>query len=109
MAHAVETQAMFDKFAEDHRLATNDIDDMSVELMSVPLRDQEKDRLDKIRLELDMERQKFTEAAIKLGREKAAMEVRWAVSLCCIDGFLTPFVGKGRTHQVPGREKVVAS
>ena len=101
MAHAVETQAMFDKFAEDHRLATNDIDDMSVELMSVPLRDQEKDRLDKIRLELDMERQKFTEAAIKLGREKAAMEVRWVVSLCCMDEVLTPFVGKGRTHQVP--------
>jgi hypothetical protein len=85
MAHAVETQAMFDKFAEDHRLATNDIGDMSVELMSVPLRDQEKDRLDKIRLELDLERQKFTEAAIKLGREKAMMEVRWVVSLRCID------------------------
>ncbi|KAF8159368.1 Afadin and alpha-actinin-binding-domain-containing protein [Crassisporium funariophilum] len=74
MAHATETQAMFDKFAEDHRVATGEIGDMSVELLSGPLRDEEKDRLDNLRRELDMERQKFTDAAIKFGKEKAALE-----------------------------------
>lgn len=66
---------MFDKFAEDHRIATSEIGDMSVELMSAPLRDEEKERLDRLRNELDMERQKFTDAAIRFGKEKATLEV----------------------------------
>ncbi|KAF8806893.1 hypothetical protein BYT27DRAFT_7338870 [Phlegmacium glaucopus] len=72
--HAAETQAMFDKFAKDHRIATGEIGEMSIELMSAPLRDVEKERLDSLRQELDSERQRFTEAAIKFGREKAALE-----------------------------------
>ncbi|KAF5373288.1 hypothetical protein D9615_007377 [Tricholomella constricta] len=71
---AADTQAMFDKFAEDHRFVTMEIGEMSVELMSAPLRDAEKDRLDNIKRELDQERQKFTEAAIKLGKERAELE-----------------------------------
>lgn len=66
---------MFDKFAEDHRVATGDISEMSMELMTAPLRDAEKERLDNIKKELDQERQKFTDAAIKLGKERAELEV----------------------------------
>lgn len=66
---------MFDKFADDHRIVTDEIGEMSMELMSAPLRDTEKERLDNIKRELDQERQKFTEAAIKLGRERAEIEV----------------------------------
>ena len=75
IAHAAETQAMFDKFAQDHRVATGEIGEMSMELMSGPLRDEEKERLDNLRRELDMERQRFTEAAVKFGQEKASLEV----------------------------------
>ncbi|KJA23480.1 hypothetical protein HYPSUDRAFT_137499 [Hypholoma sublateritium FD-334 SS-4] len=74
IAHVADTQAMFDKFAEDHRIATSEIGDMSVELMSAPLKDEEKERLDKLRNELDLERQKFTDAAIRFGKEKATLE-----------------------------------
>ena len=75
MAHMTETQAMFDKFAEDHRIATGEIGEMSIELMSAPMKDEEKEKLDILRKELDLERQKFTDAAIKFGKEKAALEV----------------------------------
>lgn len=66
---------MFDKFAEDHRISTGEIGEMSVELMSAPLKDEAKERLDILRKELDDERQQFTNAAIKFGKEKAALEV----------------------------------
>jgi hypothetical protein len=66
---------MFDKFAKDQRVAAGEIGEMSIELMSAPLRDQEKERLDGLKRELDLERQRFTEAAVKFGREKAALEV----------------------------------
>lgn len=48
---------------------------MSIELVSAPLRDEEKERLDSLRRELDSERQRFTETAIKFGRDKADLEV----------------------------------
>ena len=82
IAHVAETQAMFDKFAKDHRVATGEIGEMSIELMSAPLRDEEKERLDNLRRELDSERQRFTEAAIKFGREKAALEVNLSFRRC---------------------------
>ena len=44
--------------------------------MTVPARDEERQRLDERFRELDEERKKFTEAAVRLGREKAALEVR---------------------------------
>lgn len=80
-AHAAETQAMFDKFAKDHRIATGEIGEMSIELMSAPLRDEEMERLDNLRRELDTERQRFTEAAVKFGREKAALEVKFSFEM----------------------------
>jgi len=48
---------------------------MSVDLMTVPARDEEKERLEARFKELEDERMKFTEAAVRLGREKAALEV----------------------------------
>ncbi|KAF8075153.1 Afadin and alpha-actinin-binding-domain-containing protein [Lyophyllum atratum] len=72
---ATDTQAMFDKFAKDHRIVTGEIGEMSMELMSAPSRDAEKERLDDIKKQLDQERQKFTDAAIKLGKERAELEV----------------------------------
>ena len=75
IAHATETQALFDKFAKKHRDATGEIGEMSIELISAPLRDEEMERLDSLRRELDSERQRFTEAAVKFGREKADLEV----------------------------------
>ena len=48
---------------------------MSIELLSAPLRDEEKERLDSLRRELDSERQRFTEAAVKFGLDKADLEV----------------------------------
>ena len=76
IVRAAETQAMFDKFAKDHRVVTGEIGEVSIELMSAPLRDEEKERLDSLRQELDSERQRFTEAAVKFGQEKAALEVK---------------------------------
>ena len=75
LAHAAETQALFDKFTKNHRAATGEIGEISIELISAPLRDEEKERLDNLRRELDLERQRFTEAAINFGREKTALEV----------------------------------
>ncbi|KAF9530341.1 Afadin and alpha-actinin-binding-domain-containing protein [Crepidotus variabilis] len=69
-----ETQAMFDRFAEEQHIKTGEIGEQSMELMSAPLQDDEKIRLDKLRQELDQERQKFTQAAINFGKEKAAHE-----------------------------------
>ncbi|KAJ6581800.1 Afadin and alpha-actinin-binding-domain-containing protein [Mycena capillaripes] len=74
MVHAAETQAVFDQFAEDRRIVANDIGDASVELMIAPVRDAEKERLEKIKTQLELERKNFTEAALKLGQEKAVLE-----------------------------------
>ena len=70
-----ETRNLFDKFAVDQRPSAGEMDDISVELMTVPQRDEERERLEKLRAELDLERQRFTEAAIKLGKEKAELAV----------------------------------
>ena len=75
ITHATETQALFDKFTNSHRDPTGEIGEMSIELVSAPLRDEEKERLDSLRRELDSERQRFTETAIKFGRDKADLEV----------------------------------
>ena len=88
ISHAAETQAMFDKFVKDHQIATGEIGEMSIELMSAPLRDEEKERLDNLRRELDSERQKFTEAAVKFGREKAALEVNSSFKMLALSNGL---------------------
>ncbi|KAJ7091543.1 Afadin and alpha-actinin-binding-domain-containing protein [Mycena belliarum] len=74
VVQAAETQAVFDQFAGDRRINANDVGDASVELMIAPLRDAEKERLEKIKMQLDLERKNFTEAALKLGQEKATLE-----------------------------------
>ena len=74
-AYAAQTQELFDRYAEDERLKQGYVGEMSVDLMTVPARDEERQRLDERFRELDEERKKFTEAAVRLGREKAALEV----------------------------------
>ncbi len=81
LSHMTEAQAMFDQFAEDHRNTTGEICEMSVELISVPLRDEAEERLEDLRNKLDSERQCFTEAAVKFGKEKAALEVSFATTI----------------------------
>ncbi|KAF6761811.1 Afadin and alpha-actinin-binding-domain-containing protein [Ephemerocybe angulata] len=71
---AQEIQTMFETFAEQQRNSAKDAADISVELVDSPLRDEEKERLERLREGLDQERQKFTEAAAKFGRDKAALE-----------------------------------
>ena len=46
------------------------------DLMIASGRDVERDRLDRIKKELEDEREKFTHAAVRLGKEKSAFEVR---------------------------------
>ncbi|KAI0730564.1 Afadin and alpha-actinin-binding-domain-containing protein [Earliella scabrosa] len=71
---AAQTQELFDRFAEEQRLSSTGPAEMSVELLTVPARDEEQRRLDERFKELEDERRKFTEAAVRLGREKAALE-----------------------------------
>ncbi|KAJ7180853.1 Afadin and alpha-actinin-binding-domain-containing protein [Mycena filopes] len=75
ITQVAETQAVFDQFAEDPRIVDHlDARDASVELMIAPVRDAEKERLEKIKKQLEVERKNFTDAALKLGQEKAALE-----------------------------------
>ncbi|CAK5267563.1 unnamed protein product [Mycena citricolor] len=73
-SQVTETQAAFDRFAADHRVRDYDVRDVSMELMIEPVRDAEKERLDKLRLDLERERRTFTDATIKFGRERAELE-----------------------------------
>lgn len=73
--YAAQTQELFDRFAADERLMQGEVGEMSVDLMTAPQRDEERARLDARFKELDEERKKFTEAAVRLGREKAGLEV----------------------------------
>jgi hypothetical protein len=66
-----------------------------VDFLITPAKDEEKDRIELIKKGLDEERRKFTEAAVRLGREKAALEVihiplfvavRVRTLTCCIVG-----------------------
>ena len=70
--HAAQVQELFDRFAEEQRVAA-----MSL----IKSRDAENERLDRRADELDEERRKFTEAAVQLGKEKAAFEV---CEFCCL-------------------------
>ncbi|KAI0773249.1 Afadin and alpha-actinin-binding-domain-containing protein [Trametes elegans] len=73
-ASATQVQELFDRFAEEQAGPSSHMADMSVDLMTAPARDEEKQRLDARFRELEEERRKFTEAAVRLGREKAALE-----------------------------------
>lgn len=50
--------------------------------MTAPARDEEQKRIDERFKELEEERRKFTEAAVRLGREKAALEVCFSSYEC---------------------------
>ncbi|THU93888.1 hypothetical protein K435DRAFT_967090 [Dendrothele bispora CBS 962.96] len=82
-AQAAETQSMFDRFATDHRLAMGRSQkrregssgvDLSVDLITAPARDEEQERLEIQKQELEEERTQFTEATIRLGKERAVLE-----------------------------------
>lgn len=94
---AAETQAMFDRFVEDHRVVAGDVGDMSVDLMIAPARDEEKERLQNIKQQLDEERKRFTEAAIKLGKEKAVLEVKSLSQI--LDSYLLSFISQAERLQ----------
>lgn len=90
-AQAAETQALFDQFADTHikrRTSVHPVDadlgEMSMDLITVPAKDHEKGRLDEMKKQLDEERRKFTEAAVRLGKERAAMEVIAIIRFCDI-------------------------
>ncbi|KAF7308944.1 hypothetical protein MKEN_01094900 [Mycena kentingensis (nom. inval.)] len=74
LIQATETQEIFEQFANDPRIVNGDVRDESVDLMIAPERDAEKERLEKIKSQLDLERSKFTEATLKLGHERAAVD-----------------------------------
>ncbi|KAI0628058.1 Afadin and alpha-actinin-binding-domain-containing protein [Trametes polyzona] len=71
---AAQMQELFDRFAEEQAESATRTADVSMDLMTAPARDEERQRLDARFKELEEERQKFTEAAVRLGREKAALE-----------------------------------
>ncbi|TFK71675.1 hypothetical protein BDN72DRAFT_793676 [Pluteus cervinus] len=75
LSQTKETRELFDRFAQDHRVTSDRAQEISIELMTVPARDAEEDRLNKLKAELDEERRSYTEAAILLGRERAALEM----------------------------------
>ncbi|KAF5361805.1 hypothetical protein D9756_002214 [Leucocoprinus leucothites] len=71
---AAQTQALFDNFIASQQKTSANFAEMSMELMTAPMADAERERLDKFRQELDNEREKFTRAAVKLGKERVALE-----------------------------------
>lgn len=71
-SYAAQTQELFEKLAVEDRSAKQR--EPSVDLMTSPALDVERERLNEISEELEDDRRKFTEAALKLGKEKAALE-----------------------------------
>lgn len=69
---ASQTRALF---VVSQQETSPDVAEMSMELMTASMADAERERLEKIRQELDNEREKFTQAAVQLGRERTALEV----------------------------------
>ncbi|CAL1714045.1 unnamed protein product [Somion occarium] len=109
--YASQAQALFDRFSQDPRLlhGHDNPADISVDLMIAPRRDEEQDRLDKRNQDLDEERRKFTEAAVRLGKEKAALEAErlkfleekrsWQVEMMLAD--LPPTPGPSSVYTAP--------
>ncbi|KAI0954591.1 hypothetical protein AcW1_006435 [Taiwanofungus camphoratus] len=114
--YASQTQALFDRFAEaeDERPIHGDVGEMSVDLMTAPARDEERQRLDTRFKELEAERRKFTEAAVRLGKEKATLEAErikfleekrsWQVELMLAD--LPPTPGPSSTIPPTERDRI---
>jgi hypothetical protein len=66
--------------------------------MATPARDVLVETLEEQRKHLESERDKFTEAALDLGREKAALEVCVPAQLACLTHVS---VYSGRTSEIP--------
>jgi hypothetical protein len=72
--------------------------------MTAPAEDEEKQRLESVKQQLDEERRKFTEATIRLGKERALLEVYIPiVSL----PFTSLFHVTGRTDRIPRRKTLL--
>lgn len=81
-------QELLDRFVSDPRFANGPTSaDASIELMSGPERDELAQALDVQKKTLAEERNRYTEATIKLGREKANLEV-------CVRGVVTSSTNK---------------
>lgn len=70
-AHATETRELLSQLAAQGTQKA-----YMEDLLITSKNDAEHDRLDRIKRELEDEREKFTRAAVKLGKEKSAFEVR---------------------------------
>lgn len=66
---------MFDQFTADERLKGGKIKDTSIDTTSALMREEEQALLESRFRELEAERNRFTDATVKLGKEKAALEV----------------------------------
>ncbi|PVG00968.1 hypothetical protein CPB86DRAFT_754108 [Serendipita vermifera] len=75
-ASQTQGQQLLDQFVTDARFMAGRryTADLSMELMATPNRDAMIHELDEQRKHLEQEREKITEAALNLGREKAALE-----------------------------------
>lgn len=69
--HATETRELLNQLAAQGMQRAS-VDD----LLITSEHDAERDRLDRIKKELEDEREKFTRAAVKLGKEKSSFEVK---------------------------------
>lgn len=106
-ASASQMQALFDRYTEDERLrGVNEVGEMSVDLMTAPAQDEERQRLNARFKELEDERQQFTQAAVRLGKEKAALEVWSSEWMLSAQMLITPTL-IGRASQIPRREAIV--
>ncbi|KAF8506403.1 Afadin and alpha-actinin-binding-domain-containing protein, partial [Hysterangium stoloniferum] len=90
---STEAQKVFDRYTKDAserlRATRHATADLSIELIGQPEQDELRNALESRTKELEVERARFTEATVKLGREKAALEEermklveekrRWAV------------------------------
>lgn len=74
--HATQVQELFERFAEEQKATISATLKNKTEAM-----DEENELIEQRAKELEVERMKFTEAAVQLGRERAALEV--TVTLEC--------------------------
>ncbi|EMD39347.1 hypothetical protein CERSUDRAFT_104554 [Gelatoporia subvermispora B] len=107
--YAAKAQDLFDRFAADERLLKSHTANSPVGAMTSPEKDEERKRLEARFQELEEERRKFTEAAVRLGKEKAHLEAErikfleekrsWQVEMMLAD--LPPTPGSSDAPAVP--------
>ncbi|KIK35209.1 hypothetical protein CY34DRAFT_812336 [Suillus luteus UH-Slu-Lm8-n1] len=72
--HVAETQALLTQIVSQTSSTGYGQREESIDLMTQPERDLATERLERMKTELEEERRKFTDAAVKLGDEKSALE-----------------------------------